>query len=170
MPSEKELIKALKQGSEEAFEAIYYQYQNLVYFVIFDILKNRSSSEEVMQDTFLKMYQNIHTFDGRYFQAWLLKIAKNLAINRYKQEPKMVELTDLNAIAQTDQPNKTFELMKELESVLSPAEYQVVVLTIIYNMKQKDIASYLDKPIGTISWLYSQGLKKLKKHYQKGER
>ena len=55
-------------------------------------------------------------------------------------------------------------------SILSPNEYQVVILTIVYNMKQKDIAQYLDKPMGTVSWLYSQGIKKLKKYYQKGER
>ena len=170
MPKEKALIEAMKQGSEEAFEEIYYRYQNLVYFVIYDILKNRSSSEEVMQDTFLKMYQNIHSFDGRYFQAWLLKIAKNLAINRYKQEPKMVELADYAAVDQCDQKSNTLEMMRELESILSPNEYQVVILTIVYNMKQKDIAQYLDKPMGTVSWLYSQGIKKLKNYYQKGER
>lgn len=168
MVNEKQMIEALKKQNEDAFEYLYYKYQKIVYYVIYSILKNRQASEEVMQDTFLRMYHEIDKFDGRYFKAWLLKIAKNLAINRYQKNQKMVEFSDYLIDLPTSE-YKTWELIRELETILNQNEYEVVVLKIIYNMKQREIAEYLDKPLGTVSWIYREGIKKLKKHYWKEE-
>ena len=165
--TEKQLIMALKKGDEKAFELLYERYRRLVYFVIFNVLKNPETSEEIMQDTFLKMYHNIQGFDGRYFQAWLLKIAKNLALNQYQKDQKYQKFIDNLNVQEADGDRATLNMMDELAEILNDNEYEVVILTIIYRLKQREIAQYLKKPVGTISWLYQQGTRKLKNYYKK---
>lgn len=169
MVTEKQMIEALKKQNEEAFEYLYYEYQHIVFYVIFSVLKNREASEEVMQDTFLRMYKEIIKFDGRYFKAWLLKIAKNLALNRYHQMKTPIEYNEQLIDPPLSSEFKTWEMVRELETILNENEFEIVILTIIYNLKQREIAEYLDKPLGTVSWLYREGIKKLKKHYRKEE-
>ena len=80
------MIKRLKNHDEEAFDYCYDTYKNLVYFQIIKVVKNRELTEELVQDTFLKMYQNIEKFDGKFFKAWLLKIANNTAISELRKK------------------------------------------------------------------------------------
>ena len=89
---ENQMIKGLRQKSEEAFEECYYKYKDLVYYVIIKMTKNKELTEDLVQDTFIKMYQQIDKFDGKYFKAWLLTIAKNLTINELKKQIKTVLL------------------------------------------------------------------------------
>ena len=61
----RKLIKDLRLRKEHAFETVYYQYYKLVYFVAFSMVKDREVAEEVVQDTFVKMMENIHQYRGR---------------------------------------------------------------------------------------------------------
>ena len=45
--------------------------------------------------------------------------------------------------------------------------YEIIILKTVYNMKQKEIAEYLGIPIGTVGWVYQEGIKKFKKAYRK---
>ena len=88
------MIKRLKNHDEEDFDYCYENYKNLVYFQIIKLVKNRELAEELLQDTFLKMYQNIDKFDGKYFKAWLLKIANNIAISELRKKKTTIEYND----------------------------------------------------------------------------
>lgn len=161
--NEKRIIDGLKKGYEEAFEECYYQYKNLVFYVIIKIVRKKELAEELVQDTFIKMYQSINSFDGRYFQAWLLTIARNLAINELKKQKVEVEFADYLVYEELDVKSEMKDLLYDLEQILNPKEYEIFILRIIYDMKQKEIAEYLKLPIGTVGWTYQQALKKVKK-------
>ena len=166
--NEKRMIEDLKKGYEEAFEECYYQYKNLVFYVVLKIVQKKELAEELVQDTFIKMYQSINSFDGRYFQAWLLTIAKNLAINEVKKQQVEVEFADYLIYEELDVNSEMKDLLYDLEHILNPKEYEIFILRIIYDMKQREIAEYLNLPIGTVGWTYQEALKKVKKIYRKG--
>ena len=64
------LIKELQAGSEAAFDLLYEEFKNLIFYIVMSILKDRHLSEEVTQDVFIRMYQNIDKFTlGTNFKA-----------------------------------------------------------------------------------------------------
>ena len=160
------MIKRLQDHNEDAFDYCYDMYKNLVYFHIIKIVKNKELTEELVQDTFLKMYQNIDKFDGRYFKAWLLKIAGNLAISEMRKNNVTIEYND-NVISQ--EVIDTFshnDLMSDLKRILTDDEYLIVVYRIIYNVKTKEIAETFNMPIGTVGWKYNEAMKKANKYFK----
>lgn len=163
----RKMIEGLKKGCEESFEECYYQYKNLVYYVAIKIVHNKELAEELVQDTFIKMYQSINKFDGHYFQAWLLTITKNLALNELKKHKIEIEYGDYLVLDELDAKNEMRKLLYDLEHVLNPKEYEIFILRIVYDMKQREIAEYLHIPIGTVGWTYQEALKKVKKVYRK---
>lgn len=166
--NDRKIVLGLKNRSEEAFEECYYQYKNLVFYVIIKITKNIELAEELVQDTFIKMYQQIDSFDGKYFQAWLLTIAKNLTLNEIKKRKLEIEYGDYLVADILDSKNEMKQLIQDLEEILNPKEYEIFILKIIYDMKQREIAEYLNIPIGTVGWTYQEALKKVKKVYERG--
>lgn len=160
------MIKKLRNHDEEAFDYCYYTYKNLVYFHIIKIVKNKELAEELMQDTFLKMYQSIDKFDGRYFKAWLLKIASNLAISELRKNNDTVEYNDNIISKEVVDMYSHNDLMSDLKGILTDDEYLIVVYKIIYNMKIKEIAEVFNIPIGTAGWKYNEAIKKAKKYFK----
>ena len=113
------------------------------------------------------MYQQIDKFDGKYFKAWLLTIAKNLTLNELRKQKVEIEFADYLVADVIDPSVEMRNLMFEMEKILSPREYEIIILKTVYNMKQKEIAEYLGIPIGTVGWVYQEGIKKFKKAYRK---
>lgn len=163
------LVEDLKNGSEEAFDLLYEEFKNLVFYCVMTILKDRHLSEEVTQDAFIRMYQNIDKFkSGTNFKAWLVRIAKNLAINEYNKRKLEVEYNENIVLDKTDVDYKTFEFIDSLQQFLTPDECDVIVLRFVYDLKNREIAEALDKPLGTVLWLYQEAIKKLKNNYERG--
>ncbi|HHW99865.1 MAG TPA: sigma-70 family RNA polymerase sigma factor, partial [Acholeplasmataceae bacterium] len=54
----------------------------------------------------------------------------------------------------------------DAKRVLTDFEYDVVVLSIVYNLKRREVAKVLDRPLGTITRVYSEAMKKLKEFYE----
>ena len=160
------MIKRLKNHDEEAFDYCYDTYKNLVYFQIIKVVKNKELTEELVQDTFLKMYQNIDKFDGKFFKAWLLKIANNTAISELRKKKETIEYND-NVISEEVISNFAHnDIIYDLKAILSADEFIIVIYRIIYNMKTREVADALDLPIGTVSWKYNEALKKAKKYFK----
>ncbi|MCK9537475.1 MAG: sigma-70 family RNA polymerase sigma factor [Bacilli bacterium] len=159
------IVQKLKTGSEEAFDIIYNTHKDLVFFVIISILKDWQLSEEIMQDTFLRMYNNIDKYYSHNFKAWLLTIARNLAINEYNKRKLSVEYNDNISNEICVENKNTYDLIKDLKMFLDDDEFEVVILYIVYNLKHREIAKAMNKPLGTVLWLYRKALRKLKNNY-----
>ena len=159
---DKEIVKGLKARSEIHFDAFYTKYKNLMFFVIDSILNSEEDSKDILQETLLDVYNNISKFEMKgSFKAWVLKIAKNNAISFYRKQKKIVISEE--AILESTYENQDSVLYLDLKRILNMDEFNVLMLHVVYGMKHKDIASYLDKPLGTVTWLYSEAIKKAKK-------
>ena len=83
--SDQPWVNAARQGDVVAWEYLIQQYQQPVFRLAYLILANVEDAEEVAQDTFIRAYQSLHTFDDkRPLQPWLMQITRNLARNQQR--------------------------------------------------------------------------------------
>lgn len=86
------LIEDLRAGDMTALAVIVEKYKRLVYRLAFQITKNHEDANDVMQDTFLKVYESIHSFRNESaFETWLYRIVVNQAINLVKRRERRRE-------------------------------------------------------------------------------
>ncbi len=86
------LIENLRAGDMTALAIIVEKYTRLVYRLAFQITKNHEDANDVMQDTFLKVYESIHSFRKESaFETWLYRIVVNQAINLVKRRERRRE-------------------------------------------------------------------------------
>lgn len=163
---DKNIVALIKQRDEEAFEALYAEYKNLVYYVIYQIVKNNDASSRLLQDTFLTVYNKIDQYAGGNFKYWILTIAKNLAKN-YATRDMIKErriIKDNEMIYEiTDNTNVGLGKYDEIlaENFL-PEEKDIIVYHVVFGYKFKEIAEIMEKSPKYISLKYKVSLKSLK--------
>src|SRR5579871_5092562 len=90
------LVSAAKAGDTGAFEELVNRYERKIFRLGMNITQNREDAEDVMQDAFLKSYQNLDRFQGdSRFYTWLVRIAVNEALMKLrKRRPNQVSLDE----------------------------------------------------------------------------
>lgn len=160
-------IKKYIRGDKDSFDVIYYETQTSVYLSIYFIIKNKDIIEDLMQDTYMKVIESIHMYKvGTNFKAWISRIARNIAINEYNKRKKVELLEDashytFNDIVSNNHVSKFHNMIKLLEGL----EKEVVVYHLVLNMKFKEIALIIDKPLSTVFSLYKKAIKFIKEEY-----
>lgn len=159
----KEIIKEMKGNDYRSFDEFYSMTSKLVYYVIAGIIKNKDSVEDLMQDTYLKFIQNINNVNpNQNPNAYLAQIAKNLALNEFNKQKRVIVddayFTNLKDQSSENGSGIDLGIINYLEGV----EKEVVTLKIIGELKFREIATLLDKPMGTVQWIYNTAIKKLR--------
>ena len=90
------LVSAAKAGDTGAFEELVNRYERKIFRLGMNITQNREDAEDVMQDAFMKSYQNLDRFQGdSRFYTWLVRIAVNEALMKLrKRRPNQVSLDE----------------------------------------------------------------------------
>src|SRR5580692_229552 len=90
------LVSAAKGGDTAAFEELVNRYERKIFRLGMNITQNREDAEDVMQDAFLKSYQNLDRFQGdSRFYTWLVRIAVNEALMKLrKRRPNQVSIDE----------------------------------------------------------------------------
>ncbi len=154
----------MQTGDENAFKEIYELTKRNVFFITFSIVKDYSLAEDLMQETYIKIRQNINYYRlNSNANGWILTIARNLAINAFNKRKRDVVLSEDSVQFLTDN-NIAFNnlLLTKLLTQLNDNERQVVMLYSL-GYKHHEIAKELHKPLGTILWTYNVAINKLKK-------
>ena len=162
-------IRQLKSGNKDAFDKVYELTYRKIFFVVLPILHDRALAEDIMQDTYLKFLEKLYDYKSNNSLAYILTIARNLAINEYNKRKREVKVFDsdmdnfsFDAYLEISAQNK--ELIKNALSVLTSVERNIFLLHNLENLKHKEIALILNKPLGTITWTYQQAIRKMRKH------
>lgn len=161
-------IQRLKSGDSEAFNQIYELTYRKIYFVVLPIIKDRALAEDIMQDTYLKFLEKLYDYKATNSLAYILTISRNLAINmynrrkrEYKYDDTEIDVFSFEEFVEFKVSNR--EMIKEAMSVLNKTEKNIFLLHVIENLKHREIALILKKPLGTITWIYQQALRKMRK-------
>ena len=86
------LIDHLREGDDTALAPLVDKYKRMVHRLALQITKNHEDANDVMQETFIKVYQSIHTFrQEAAFETWVYRIAVNEALNFVKRRERRRE-------------------------------------------------------------------------------
>lgn len=162
----RELFIEIKYGNNIAFEKLYKNYKNLVYKIAYSILKNSYDSDDIVQIVFEKIYSiDKDKLPTRNESSWLYSVTKNETINYLNKKKNHIELEEIYEIE--DNNNEINELINKdsynrLIGKLNENEKEIISLKILLNLSFKEIAKLLNKPTGTIKWIYYKSINTLK--------
>lgn len=165
----KPLIEKSLAGDRNAFKALIEANQRLVMHVVYKMVSNHSDVEDICQDVFVKVYQNLSNFQfNSKLSTWIAKIAFNTTINFL--EKKKVPLFDdfspedvtLDHLSGNGTLPDEFSEQGELSGILQdqidhlPVQFRTI-LTLYHldEMSYKEIGGIMDLPEGTVkSYLF----------------
>ena len=137
---ESQLIKRIKAKDEEAFEIIYRKYEGLIYYIALSITKNKDDAEEVVQDTFLNMFNSIDTYEEKNkFKQWLMQIARNLSYNKVSRNKEKNNIKDDEYLMNTASINESIDYILTIKKTLDEQSSYIVICKIVYNFSFKEI-------------------------------
>jgi RNA polymerase sigma-70 factor (ECF subfamily) len=94
-----EIIRAVKDGNKHAFRKLVEEFQERAFRLAFRMLGDEEDARDVVQDSFIKMWQNIHTYrENENFIGWMNRIVSNTAIDRMRARKRnpVLRLDDLH--------------------------------------------------------------------------
>lgn len=162
------ILTKIKQNDNTAFEELFNRYKSSVFFTAYSIVKSEAVAEDILQDTFLAFLDNIHKIKPNTDpKNYLITISKNKAISYYRKHKREIKLDAYENEGmygcEEFQYDNSMDLIKKIEALLKPIEFQIILLHTINNLTHKEISSILKKPIGTVTWTYQNAIKKLQK-------
>lgn len=166
------LVKRLKNADEPAFAEMYDRYSGALNGIITRIVRDEEAARDVLQDTFLKVWKNIRSYDsskGSFF-TWMLNIARNTSIDslrKLKKEGK-TEIqnwdTAVSVVGAVQQNVNTIGLTKLVEKL--PAEQKLIIKYIYFNgYTQQEVADELQMPLGTVKTRTRLAMRELRKWF-----
>jgi RNA polymerase sigma factor (sigma-70 family) len=158
--TEQELVFSLKKRDESAFSYLYDNYSAALNGVIYGMVNDYNTSEDILQEAFLKIWNNIDSYDetkGKLY-TWMRRITNNLTLDilkskLHKQQSKVVEnelaVTNFQASNNINERLNTLDLQKKL-ATLDPRQRVILDMSYFQGYTQEEIAKELDMPVGTV--------------------
>jgi RNA polymerase sigma-70 factor, ECF subfamily len=156
-------------------EDIVKQYIKPVYNYIYRIIKNKSDTEDIAQETFVKVWKNLGKFEPeKNFKTWIFTIARNTAID-YLRKRKNVLFSEKEEIFQenivdtkplSDEIFMKKELAKELEKALAKIRYDFVEIILLHyteNLTFEEISEITRKPTNTVKSQHLRALHQIRR-------
>src|SRR5690242_6051683 len=165
-----ELVRALQEGSEEAYETLLSRFQQPAYNLALRLLNDTSDASDVVQEVFLKVFRNIGTFRGQSsLKTWIYRITVNEAHNTrrwfFRHRRREVELDTDPGEARNwkdiiaDRSRSPFDVAFDHEQAaiiqaaldrINPVFRDAVVLRDIADLSYEEIAEILGVSLGTV--------------------
>jgi RNA polymerase sigma-70 factor (ECF subfamily) len=168
------LLEKAGEGDRKAFKDIVILYQQKVFLLVYSILRNREDALDVVQETFMRLYQKLDAYEkDRNFQAWLLQIAKNLSIDYYRKHhsrrremetDKSIEELPLAAEDHASNPESSelrHVISRNLER-LGERQRLIFVMKHFNGLEYREIAQALGISVGTVKSLHFKAVRNLK--------
>ena len=167
-----DVVALAQEGREVAYRELIRRYERPVFSLVFRMVRDRATAEDLAQETFIKVLNNIEKYVPEFkFSSWLFKIANNLAIDhlrrRHIQTVSMDGAPDATTASQIEATS--FELashgesaLEELEAkelgtaieraiaALRPEYRSCIMLRHVEGRSYEEIAATLDLPLGTV--------------------
>ncbi|MDQ6888516.1 MAG: sigma-70 family RNA polymerase sigma factor [Gemmatimonadota bacterium] len=167
-----DVVDLAKQGRESAFQELVRRYERPVFSLIFRMVRDRETAEDLSQDTFIKVLNNIDRYRPEFkLSSWLFKIANNLTIDHLRRRTLDTVSIDGSPHAHTSSEIEatSFEVADHGESALDEVESRELGTTIeeaiarlrpeyrscillrhVEGRSYEEIAATLDLPLGTV--------------------
>lgn len=160
------LVRKIQGGDSEAFARLYGETRRSVYYTAYSVCRDKYAAETIMQDAFVKFYENIGSVDAKHNPyAYLLTISRNLALNLVKREKSRVtvEPEKVDYVKNDSTLARDDGLTEFAARVLTEREFRVLMLCAVHKYKRHEVGKMLDMPTATVTWTYNKAISKLKK-------
>ena len=163
------MVRRLKARDSKAMADLYHRYSRLTYSLILRIVRNASTAEDLVQETFLRVWNRVHSFDAEKgaLGAWVLTVARNRAIDHLRSVDGRMQagaidldrLENLRHFAVSDTSALSIDRVRRLKSAfekLTPHQRQVIEMAYYEGLSQTEMADRLKQPLGTVkTWTRS---------------
>jgi RNA polymerase sigma-70 factor, ECF subfamily len=179
--SDEVLLQQIVACDQDALETLYDRHSQVVYNLIFRIVKNDGLAQEILQETFWQVWKKAGSYQGGGAPAaWIYRIARNKSLDQLRRQnarPQPVVTTtssDEQAIwatlaastssveAQVEQRSAFQQLRHALEEI-PPEQRLCLELAYFEGMSQSEIAEFTQTPLGTTKTRIRSGLQKLER-------
>lgn len=176
-----ELIKEYLSGADESLSALIARHLKLVYNFAHRMSGDAAGAEDIAQETFVKVWKNIKRYSlGRNFKTWLLRIARNTAIDwlRARKNPVWSDFENEeggNILSDTTADSEP--LPKELAAKAEDAAFvetllgrlpansrEIMLLHYVHDLTFDEIGKILDEPLNTVKSRHRRALEKLREY------
>lgn len=167
-----ELIRKLAVGDKKALEELYHETRAAIYGFALSMLKNASDAEDVLQETYIKIWANADRYSAKGTpMAWILTITKNLALMKMRERKRHQDLEpeewDMSfSIPDSAGNSDDKHLLEAALNILTEEERKIILLHAVSGMKHREIADLLDMALPTVLSKYHRALKKLRKYIE----
>lgn len=178
------LLQRARQRDPQALQTLFDLYHRRVFGLLYRLTGSRDSAEDLLQETFLRLVRHIGNYDhaGR-FEAWLFRIAANLARDHARKHRRRGPTASLDAesdghgpldrlAAEPSDPadgllaEEQKQRLAELLEQLSPADREILMLRHYGELSFQEIAELLGIPLGTALARAHRALKRLRQSFE----
>lgn len=172
---EADLVRRLQARDPNAMADLYDRYGRLTYALIFRIVRNGAAAEDLVQETFLRVWNRVQGFDQEKgaLGPWILAVARNRAIDYLRSvDGRMAQ--NVYELERMEQPAQfaNFEneimnldrvrILKEAFEKLTPNQRIVLELAYYEGLSQTEMAARMKQPLGTVKTWVRTALKTLR--------
>lgn len=165
MPSEKndtKLVQLCLKGEKQAFGKLLSKYKLPVFNLIYRIVKNSADGEDLTQETFIKAFRKLNTYDPKYpFLTWLFRIAHNTTIDFLRTKKnvvisiddpeKPVYIADIAPLPEKEaEINFSRDMLYKALDNINHMHREVLLLRHKEELDYGEISEVLDIPLGTV--------------------
>ncbi len=176
-----ELVRKAKAGDGRAYDALMEMYHDAVFNIVYRMVHNRQEAEDLTQETFIKAYNSINSFNEEYaFSTWLFKIATNHCIDFFRKrklqtysmdQPMQYKEDEIRHQYADNAPTVDREMVADEKSQIIkqainrlPEKYRMAIILRHHEEKSyEEIAQILNLPLGTVKARIFRAREMLKK-------
>jgi RNA polymerase sigma-70 factor (ECF subfamily) len=170
-----ELAERLKRREPEAMADLYDRYGRATYSLIFRIVRDTSVAEDLVQETFLRIWNRVRAFDAERgaLGSWMLTVARNRALDYVRSvdgrmaqnASQLEEMENPSAFADIEQDILNIDrirLLRDAFTKLNPKQREVIEMAYYEGLSQSEMAERMQQPLGTVKAWARSALKVLR--------
>lgn len=155
--TDEELILAIREGDIASFQQLIKRYQHGLYVFVMRFLKDEAASLDVVQESFVKIYQGIARVDtSKKFSTYIFEIAKNSAISELRKRKHSVSLEQIVDLEDDESFMEQFlrrDIAHEVRTAVSklPEKYRLVISLYYFSeLSYEEVSRRLHLPVNTV--------------------
>jgi RNA polymerase sigma-70 factor (ECF subfamily) len=164
-----QIITGCKKGDPECFSRLIDVYAGRCYGFFYRLTGNRTTSDDLLSELFVRLVEKIGSFKGGSFDSWLFKTASNIFADylrdKQRQDKRIQAQKNRLESEQTEdrhQENEPLDRLQEQLDKLDVDTRQLIMLRFYSQLSFKELARLCCEPIGTTLSKLHRGLKKLR--------